>query len=126
MNPLLTFGYIRDIRPAFPGKANRRIFRITHYIDEDDWIGKDFSDITVAAAPNVRFIDADGNVLNDLIEYVNRDDRDSDDYFITEAGVKVTVIDKDDGQPVIQPVPVIPAESDAAVNFKAVLSYRFL
>ena len=83
-NPLLTFGYIRDNRPAYPGKANRRIFRMQHYINEGDWVGKDIDDITVAAAPNIRFIDADGNVLNDPIEYVNRDDRDSNDYLINE------------------------------------------
>ena len=88
-NPLLSFGYLRDNRPAYPGKANRRIFRMQHYINEGDWVGKDIDDITVAAAPNIRFIDADGNVLNDPIEYVNRDDRDSDDYLINEDGSRI-------------------------------------
>ena len=89
VNPLLSFGYLRDNRPAYPGKANRRIFRITHYINEGDWVGKDIDDITVAAAPNIRFIDADGNVLNDPIEYVNRDNRDGDDYLINEDGSRI-------------------------------------
>ena len=88
-NPLLSFGYLRDNRPAYPGKANRRIFRMTHYINEFDWVGKDIDDITVAAAPNIRFIDADGNVLNDPIEYVNRDNRDGDDYLINEDGSRI-------------------------------------
>ena len=88
-NPLVSFGYLRDNRPAYPGKANRRIFRIIHYINEGDWVGKDIDDITVAAAPNIRFIDDDGNVLNDPIEYVNRDNLDGDDYLINEDGSRI-------------------------------------
>ena len=84
--PLLASGYIRLGRPALPTKLNRRIFRIFHYIDIADWVGRDVHRVELAPAPNIRFIDATGAVINDPIQFINRDDLAGNDYLIDKDG----------------------------------------
>ena len=81
---LVAAGYERLNRPALPGFPNRRIFRMQHYIDENDWVGRDVHNVTIAPAPNIRFIDGSGNVISDPIQFINRNAIDSADYRVNE------------------------------------------